>query len=628
MRRFTFNRPAVACALACALVATSSCVDKDKGNKVRKDPAYIKANLLPTAPAKLANKVNATLGDKVVYLGNDVKSKVIKPGEDVTITHYWKVVAPPGKGWRVFTHVNGAKSQDWMNVDATKMRAQYPPKDWKAGDIIRDEQKFKLKKDWVSPFALVSVGLFSGNAVKDRMAITKGPKDKQHRVPVLRFKVAASGSAGDVAKNVLKKAPKFDNKVGTNFGGKLIYLGNDAPASVRAGEPISIIHYWKVVAPPEGNWSVRSMLEGTSPRDRMSAHGSPMRRAYPSTKWKAGDIIRDTQKIVLRRSWASTTAKVRIGVFDRKQRKNVAITAGPKVDDNWAEVASIEVKFNVIPKAKGPIKLDGVADEESWKTALASPNFVDAKNGPSTQMTKARLLWDDEALYVFVEVSDTNIRSKYTKRDDPLWKGDVVELFIDADRNGNDYVELQVNPNNAVFDAWFARRRSKQYTGEFDWNSKLESKVVVNGTVNKSDKDTGWNVEIKIPHATVKGRNDKMRVNIPPKVGDRWRLNIIRVDRDGKKYEGISSWNQITSGDFHALRLMLEVVFGDEKGEFAPPAPPAPAPGKKTGEAGSNKKAAPGKTVDPKVTKPKAGLKRRIKIPFKKRAPAPAKKPN
>jgi|GEM_PF-203434 len=625
MRRFRLNSPFSACALACVLAVAPGCIDKDKGNKFRKDPAYIKANLLPTAPAKMTNTVNASLGDKVVYLGNDITSKVIAPGDDVTIIHYWKVVQPPGKGWRVFTHVNGAKAQDWMNVDATKMRAQYPPKNWKAGDIIRDEQKFKLKKDWSSRFALVSVGLFSGNAVKDRMPITKGPKDKQHRIPVLRFTVAGSSMAGDVSKNVLKTAPKFDHKVGANFGGKLIYLGNDAPERASPGESIAIIHYWKVVSPPGANWMLRTMVQGTSPRDRMTANSTPMRRAYPSTKWKAGDIIRDTQKIMLRRSWSSNAAVIRVGVLDRKTHKAVAITSGPKVEDNWAEVATVPIKYNVIPKAKGPIKIDGVADEPSWKTALASPNFVDAEGGPQTQMTKARLLWDDQALYVFVEVSDTNIRSPYKKRDDPLWKGDVVEMFIDADRNGRGYVELQVNPNNAIFDSWFPQ--GPRQNPQFGWNSKLQAKVVVNGTVNTNDKDTGWNVEIKIPMATVKGDNPKMRVNIPPKVGDRWRLNIVRVDRDGKKYEGVSSWNRITMRDFHALGRMLVVVFGDEKGEFASPAPvkPAPgkpAPGKKTGEAGS-KKTAPDKAK----AKRSMTAKPRIRAPFKKRAVAP-KKPN
>ena len=615
-------------ALAAGSVASVGCVDKGKKNQVQKDPAFIKANLLATAPAKMTNTINASLNDQIIYLGNDVSSKVLKPGDAVTIVHYWQVKQAPGKRWRVFSHVNGSTSQDWMNVDPSKMRLQYPPHEWKDGDIIRDEHKFKLKKDWSSPVATVSVGLFSGNAVKDRMAITKGPKDKQNRIPVVRFKVAVTGSAGDIKKNVLKKAPKIGNKLNVNFGGKVVYLGNDAPEKVSPGQAISIIHYWKIISPPGADWQIKSRLEGTAPTDKMNVDSTAMRRAYGAKKWKAGDIIRDTQKIVLRRNWASKAVKLRLAMVDRKTKQNIAITTGPKDDQNWSDVATVTVKFNVIPKAKGPIKIDGIADEESWKTALASPNFVDAEGGKQTQMTKAKMLWDDEALYVFVEVSDTDINSPFKKRDDPLWKGDVVELFIDADRNGRGYVELQVNPNNVIFDSWFPR--GARQSPQFGWNSKMETKVVVNGTVNKKDSDKGWNVEIKIPHETVKGANPKMRVSTPPKVGNRWRLNVIRQDRVGNNYQGTSSWSQITIKDYHALRLMMEVVFGDDKGEFAPPAPPPTTPpttpdGKKV----DGKKVKGHKVLPPgpanRGMKRGMGLRRRLKMPGK-RVPVPTKK--
>ena len=68
---------------------------------------------------------------------------------------------------------------------------------------------------------------------------------------------------------------------------------------------------------------------------------------------------------------------------------------------------------------------------------------------------EARLLWDDQHLYVFVQITDSDVFSSYKQHDDPIWKADCVELFIDADGTRRGYVELQVNPNNAQFDAWF-----------------------------------------------------------------------------------------------------------------------------------------------------------------------------
>ena len=38
-------------------------------------------------------------------------------------------------------------------------------------------------------------------------------------------------------------------------------------------------------------------------------------------------------------------------------------------------------------------------------------------------------------------------------------------------------------------------------------------------------------LEIAIPLAAVKGKDDAMAVTIPPKPGDAWKLNVVRVDK-------------------------------------------------------------------------------------------------
>jgi hypothetical protein len=103
--------------------------------------------------------------------------------------------------------------------------------------------------------------------------------------------------------------------------------------------------------------------------------------------------------------------------------------------------------------------------------------------------------------------------------------------------------------------------------------------VKVRGTADKEgDTDQGWDVEIAIPLAAVKGRSEQMQVTLPPQVGNRWRLNVVRVDsRSGGGGPSASSWNRISYSDFHALDKMLTVVFADASGSISPSAA-APAP--------------------------------------------------
>ena len=60
---------------------------------------------------------------------------------------------------------------------------------------------------------------------------------------------------------------------------------------------------------------------------------------------------------------------------------------------------------------------------------------------------------DADYLYIAVESEDTDVWSTFTKRDANTWEQEVIEVFIDADGNKKDYLELQVTPANVVFDA-------------------------------------------------------------------------------------------------------------------------------------------------------------------------------
>ncbi len=424
--------------IAFASLLFASCVEKGPPTK-KVDKAYVQANLLSEVPSDIDNPMQVDFGGKVLYLGNSVSTKVLSPGGAGRIVHYWKIVEPPGEDWRIFAHLNGTGGE-WLNLDSTDMRTGHPASQWKAGDIIRDEQKFALSKGWSGTQATLSVGLYQkgGKGIDARMTIAGGPKDKESRSPVYRFTVKG----------------------------------------------------------------------GVSSKGKQTLY--------------------------------------------------------------------------TITKASGPIVIDGKADEASWKGAPMSPNFTDATGGLAVGAdTQAQLLWDDQFLYAFIHLDDRDVYSQFQNQDDTLWKEDVIEIFIDADRNGRGYVELQVNPNNAHFDAWFPKNRGQ--THHFEWNSKMQSAVLVHGSKDdRSDVDQGWDVEIAIPLEDVKGMDQGMKVNLPPQLGDTWRLNMVRGEKPKDKGLAAASWNPITVKDFHALGRMLTVEFANKKGEIPKPAAPLPAPGSET----------------------------------------------
>jgi hypothetical protein len=64
----------------------------------------------------------------------------------------------------------------------------------------------------------------------------------------------------------------------------------------------------------------------------------------------------------------------------------------------------------LVRKTSKPIKLDGKLDEPAWKTAPSTGMFVNTVTGEAAQPnTEAKLLWDNQNLYIGFENADTDV---------------------------------------------------------------------------------------------------------------------------------------------------------------------------------------------------------------------------
>src|SRR5262249_33658712 len=81
---------------------------------------------------------------------------------------------------------------------------------------------------------------------------------------------------------------------------------------------------------------------------------------------------------------------------------------------------------------------------------------------------------------------------------------------------------------------------------------------------------------------------EKTMKNVPPKLGDMWRVNFFRLDMPSGRPQQGSSWSPPLVGDFHALDKFGELYFGDDKDEAPNVKAPAPEDTKKTAAAPEN----------------------------------------
>ena len=151
-----------------------------------------------------------------------------------------------------------------------------------------------------------------------------------------------------------------------------------------------------------------------------------------------------------------------------------------------------------------------------------------------------------------------------TKRDEHLWDEEVVEIFLDPDRSGRDYYELEINPANVVCDLrmispWPDKK------GDIDWNlAGLETRVPPaagrRGTprAGRRPRSCPWRGLRALPSAR--------RVALPPKPGDAWRFNVFRIERPGGKANPekdavFAAWSPPSVESFHDAAAFRDLVF-------------------------------------------------------------------
>jgi len=178
-----------------------------------------------------------------------------------------------------------------------------------------------------------------------------------------------------------------------------------------------------------------------------------------------------------------------------------------------------------VRRATGPIVIDGVMADAAWESAsppAALHALWEQQTGPR-HATAARILWDDEFLYVGYDCEDTDITAQLSARDDWVYRDDAVEIFINPlpSQTGL-YYGLEMNARAVFMD--YLMYDSRHIVRRFD----MEGVRVVShlrGTLNaRGDADSGWSLEVAIPWSNFADLAE------PPSVGTVWRANLNRWD--------------------------------------------------------------------------------------------------
>lgn len=183
-------------------------------------------------------------------------------------------------------------------------------------------------------------------------------------------------------------------------------------------------------------------------------------------------------------------------------------------------------------RAKEPLVLDGNLEKPFWEEAPWTNDFQDIEGDcrPKPRFrTRAKILWDDEAVYFGAELMGDEIWSHVTERDDVIFRDNDFEIFIDPDSDTQCYCEFEMNARNTVWDLLLTKayRDGGMPMNGFDLKG-LRTAVKIDGALNDPGAhNVKWSCEVVMPFQTLlecRGQ-DAPR----PTAGDFWRINFSRV---------------------------------------------------------------------------------------------------
>ncbi|MBS1271223.1 MAG: hypothetical protein MAGBODY4_00352 [Candidatus Marinimicrobia bacterium] len=208
-----------------------------------------------------------------------------------------------------------------------------------------------------------------------------------------------------------------------------------------------------------------------------------------------------------------------------------------------------------IPKISEPPALDGTPSGHLWETT-SGVLLVDCVSGEKPKLaTQVRLLWDDDYLYVGYEVEDNRIIANFTKRDEPLWQEDVVELFLSPSGSEHYYYEFNFSPREVILDLIVLNDGGHAGEGRGELVSFADRDVKGLRVSTHIHENQNWSATVAIPF-----RELHFAGNQPPAPGDEWRANLCRIEY-GEAEEEYSTWSPTGLVDFHTSEKFGVMVF-------------------------------------------------------------------
>ncbi len=271
--------------------------------------------------------LSANLDNKIEILGYDLAS-LPRAGEPLHLVLYWRVLRRERGDidYSFFLHLVDLRGYLWAQADSLG----YPPSSWQEGDLVAEWFTLPIPPDMPPREYRLQVGLY------DRAS---GERVKMAGEPYLD---ALSSEPFIVAQatSVPLEALEIPQPRRSNLDHRLTFLGwGISRRRAGPGERIHVSLWWQAQGQPERDYALSLFLADEEGNGVGELRRQPLDGDYPTSRWKAGEIVRDRFDYPIPPETAPGRYRLLVRVFDMETGEYL-----PLVGDSGESIALSRVR--------------------------------------------------------------------------------------------------------------------------------------------------------------------------------------------------------------------------------------------------------------------------------------------
>ncbi len=284
----------------------------------------------------------ANLADKIEFLGYQLDTVDVRPGEVVSFSLFWQARQPLAENYSVFVRLADRGDSFTWQEDGQPVNGLFPTSQWPTGVEVWDRRgivvpaeappgRYRLEVGWYDPSTL------------ERLPVLDEEGRPQGSTLVLDYlRVVPFDSAQDRGS---EEGLLPQNLLAATFGDSISLLGYDLdPTATRPGGVLHLKLYWQARESVGEDYTVFVHLMGEDGQLWAQHDGQPEGGFYPTSFWDEGEVIADEHEIVLRPDTPPGKYQIVTGLYRLATGERLAVDAGARrAEDGRLLLSTVQV---------------------------------------------------------------------------------------------------------------------------------------------------------------------------------------------------------------------------------------------------------------------------------------------